>query len=133
MNADQLSRLVHKWEDAKERERAAVEERRIYEDAIVKLLEVPEALDGVRNVDVGDEVTLKITGRLERKVDADAVRAIADELGLEDHVTKLFRWKPEINVAVWKATDSAITAPFNAAVTTKPGRPSFALTTKKEK
>jgi hypothetical protein len=124
--------LVRAWDDAKERERQAVEERRQTEDAIVRLLDVPESLDGVRNVAVDDIVTLKITGRLDRKVDGDKAQALAKEHGLESHLSSLFRWRPEINAAVWKATDASITGPLSAAVTTKPGRPSFALITKKE-
>jgi hypothetical protein len=124
--------LVRAWDDAKERERQAKEERHQIEDVIIKLLAVPESFDGVKNVAVDDIVTLKITLRLERKVDGDKVQEIAREHGVEEHLKSLFRWKPEINVAAWKATDAAITKPLSAAVITKPGRPSFALHTKKE-
>ena len=128
---DDINQLVSMWRECKADEQKAQDLRRVVEDNIVRLLNLPEALDGVRNVE-GAGVTLKITGRLNRKVDGDKAQEIAAEHGLQDHLSKLFRWRPEINLAVWKAADESITKPFAAAVTTEPGRPSFAVVTKKE-
>ena len=49
------------------------------------------------------------------------MQELAAEFGLTEHLASLFRWKPEINMAVWKATDEAITKPLAAAITAKPG------------
>ena len=55
------------------------------------------------------------------------MQELAAEFGLTDHLAKLFRWKPEINMAIWKAADESITKPLAAAITAKPGRPSFKI------
>ena len=69
----------------------------------------------------------EVVGRIDRKVDADKVQELAAEHGLTDHLSTLFRWKPEINMAIWKAADESITKPLAAAITAKPGRPSFTI------
>ena len=122
--------LTNNWMRWKEAERLAVEHRRICEDSIVKLLSIPADLDGVDTQEVGD-FELKISGRIDRKVDADKVQQLAAEAGLETHLSTLLRWKPEINMSAWKNADPSITTPLLGAVTSRPGRPSFAITYKK--
>ena len=119
------------WLAAKEAEREAVEDRRRIEDRIKSLAGVAETLDGTETVDP-DRYTIKIVGRIDRKVDGDKLQELAAEHGLTEHLSSLFRWKPEINMAVWKATDEAITKPLAAAITAKPGRPSFTIIRKEK-
>jgi hypothetical protein len=90
------------------------------------LANIAENLDGTETVEPG-RFEVKIVGRIDRKVDGDKVQELAAEFGLTDHLAKLFRWKPEINMAIWKATDESITKPLAAAITAKPGRPSFKI------
>ena len=71
---------------------------------------------------------VKVIGRIDRKVDADRVQELAAEHGLTDHLASLFRWKPEINMTIWKAADASITTPLLDAITATPGRPSFTIT-----
>lgn len=123
---DDLNELAAMWLAAKEAEREAVEDRRRIEDRIKSLAGVAETLDGTETVDP-DRYTIKIVGRIDRKVDGDKVQELAAEHGLTEHLSSLFRWKPEINMAVWKAADEAITQPLAAAITAKPGRPSFTI------
>ena len=123
---DDLNELAAMWLTAKEAEREAVEERRRIEDRIKSLAGVAETLDGTETVDP-DRYTIKIVGRIDRTVDSDKLQELAAEHGLSEHLSSLFRWKPEINMAVWKATDEAITKPLAAAITAKPGRPSFTI------
>jgi hypothetical protein len=122
-----LDELITVWTQAKESERQATELRRGVEDEIRALLGVADDLEGTSN-----HGPIKITGRIDRKVDADKLQELAAESGLTEHLRSLFRWKPEINQAAWKAADESITRPLLGAITSKPGRPSFALTTKKE-
>ena len=124
--------LLNNWQRWKEAERLAIEQRRFCEDNIAKLLAIPADLDGVSTHEVAG-VEIKITGRIDRKVDGDKIQELAAEAGLQDHLSSLFRWKPEINLAVWKATDPKITTPLLGGITSKPGRPSFAIAAKKEK
>lgn len=127
MNDATLASAIGLWRQAKEDELTAQANRRAYEDMIIKLLGVPETLDGT--VTHG---AVKIIGRIDRKVDGDKVRELAREAGLEDHLQALFRWKPEINKRAWDAAAPAITGPLLGAITSKPGRPSFALVTDKQ-
>ena len=128
---DDLNTLSEMWLAAKEAEREAVEDRRRIEDRIKSLAGVAETLDGTKTVDP-DRYTIKIVGRIDRKVDSDKLQELAAEHGLTEHLSSLFRWKPEINMAVWKATDEAITKPLAAAITAKPGRPSFTIIRKEK-
>ena len=119
------------WLEAKEAERNAVERRRDAEDAMRRLARLADDLDGTENL-VAAGYKIKVTGRIDRKVDSERVQELAAEHGLLDHLSSLFRWKPELNVSAWKSTDPSITAPLAAAITAKPGRPSFSIELTKE-
>lgn len=116
--------LYEQWLKAKESERQAVEARRAIEEEMVEALEVPESLEGTQTHEA-DGYRIKVTGRMNRKVDAEKLQELATEHGVFDHLSQLFRWKPEINAKAWKATSEAITRPLMEAITTQPGRPSF--------
>ena len=122
-NLKELSRqwMVHKTDEEK-----ATSERRKVEDQIVKLLAVAENFEGTETAEP-EGFVVKISGRIDRKVDGEKVQELAAEFGLTDHLAKLFRWKPELNMAIWKATDATITGPLAGAITAKPGRPSFKI------
>ena len=122
-----LSELCETWLQAKQAESMAIETRRKIEDQIVSLIGLPETFEGTENAEA-EGYKIKIVGRMNRKVDADKVQEIAAEHGLTEHLSALFRWKPEMNVSIWKATDSSITEPLLDAITTSPGRPSFSIT-----
>lgn len=119
--------LYQQWIDAKQAEADAQAKRREIEDELVKLLRISEALDGTENREA-EGYKVKIVGRMNRKIDADALQEIANENGLTDHLGSLFRWKPEINASAWKATDTSITNQLLGAITTTPSRPSFSIT-----
>ena len=121
-----MSDLYAQWIAAKERERQAVEERRVIEDALIQELKIAEAFEGTASrEDAGYSV--KITARLNRKVDAEMVQELAAEHGLSEHLGTLFRWTPELNMKAWKSADETITAALAKAITIKPGRPSFSI------
>ena len=121
-----MSDLYAQWIAAKERERQAVEERRVIEDALIQEFKIAEAFEGTASrEDAGYSV--KITARMNRKVDAEMVQELAAEYGLSKHLGTLFRWTPELNMKVWKSTDETITAALAKAITIKPGRPSFQI------
>lgn len=122
-----LSELSRLWLIAKEAEAKGIFDRRVIEDRIKSLAGVSDNLDGTETVTPGG-YTIKIVGRIDRKVDADKIQEIAAENGLTEHLSSLFRWKPEINMAVWRSADESITKLLSAGVTAKPGRPSFSIT-----
>ena len=117
------------WLTAKADEAKAVAERRKIEDDLVKAFNISEDLGGTKNFEDGD-FEIKVTGSIARKVDSDKLQEIAAELGLTEHLSKLFRWKPEINAAAWDSADSSITKPLLDAITSKAGRPTFKIVKK---
>ena len=121
--------IYQQWLNAKAIETAAIKTRRDLEDAMVKSLGIAENLDGTVNVDA-DAYKIKIEGRINRKINADKLQELAAENGLTEHLASLFRWKPEINAAAWKAAKPEITSPLLDAITATPGRPSFTITNK---
>jgi hypothetical protein len=125
-----LSDLSKLWLELKEAERVATERRRDVEDKLMSLIGIPETLEGTENVNLDDGYSIKIVGRMNRKVDTEQLQDIAATHGLTEHLHDLFRWKAEINSAVWKATNEAITKPLMLAITTTPGRPSFTISIK---
>lgn len=121
-----MEQMAAEWLEAKEAERVAIEKRRDLEDAMRKAASIRDDVEGTETLAL-EGFRVKVVGRIDRKVDADKVQELAAEFGLTDHLSKLFRWKPEINMAIWKSTDEAITKPLAAAITAKPGRPSFTI------
>jgi hypothetical protein len=121
-----MKSLAERWLEAKEAERVAVDARRELENEMIELLAIPETLEGTRTADVGG-YTVKIVGRMNRKIDADALQEIARESGLSEYLSTLFRWKPDIIAGAWKSADKTITDALSGAITTEPGRPSFSI------
>ena len=119
--------LYQQWIDAKEAEKAAIDLRRALEDELVAELGIPKTLDGTQNIET-DGYKVKVVGRLDRKVNSDKLQDLAAEHGLTQHLSSLFRWKPEVNATAWKSADPLITAPLQDAITTTNGRPSFTIT-----
>lgn len=113
-----LSDLMQAWLEAKSLEQQAKQARHRLEDAMLQM----EVLDPP------DSLTIKITPRVKYHVNQDKLQQLAEENGLTEHLTALFRWMPELNLAVWMATDKAITEPLLPAIKAEQGRPSFSIT-----
>jgi len=121
--------LYQQWLDAKAAEAEATAERRKLEDMMLIIFMVPSNLDKTANFEAPG-YKVKIEGRINRRINSDKLQEIAAEHGLLAHLECLFRWKPEINAAIWKSTDPAITTPLLDAITSTPGRPSFTIVAK---
>lgn len=121
--------LYQQWLDAKQMEAHAIQARRAVEDQLVKQFKVPEDLDGT-TTEIDGGYKIKIDGRINRKINSDKLQELAIEHGLTEHLSSLFRWKPEIAMTAWKAADKTITTPLLDAITATPGRPSFTITLK---
>jgi len=119
--------LYQRWMDAKKLELAAVAERRELEDLMIKEFAVPKDLDGTVKHDIEGYI-IKMEGRINKKIDADKLQMLAAEAGLSEHLSSLFRWKPEINAKVWNAAAEVVTGPLLGAITSTPGRPTFSIT-----
>jgi hypothetical protein len=119
--------LYEDWIAAKEAESVAMAVRRAIEDELVQELSIDMTDEGTQSRDL-DGYKIKAVVRMNRKIDGDLLQEIAAENGLSHHLGTLFRWKPEMSVKAWKATNENITRPLLAAITTTPGRPSFTIT-----
>jgi hypothetical protein len=121
-----IDQLAAEWLEAKESEKRATAKRREIEDEIINLSSFSSQKDETQKMKTSLHA-VKIVSRIDRKVDSEKVQELAAEHGLTDHLGTLFRWKPEINMAAWNASDQSITRPLAAAITAKPGRPSFSI------
>lgn len=118
--------IYQDWLAAKAEEAEATSRRRKLEDQLVAQFKIPANLDKTANFEA-DGYKVKVEGRINRKINSEKLQEIAVEHGLMAHLECLFRWKPEINAAVWKSTDPSITTPLLDAITSTPGRPSFTI------
>ena len=121
-----MTDLYAEWLHWKLQEEQAQAERRKIEDDIKKLAGIPDNLDGTKTI-AAEGYSVKVTGRINRTIDGDTLQELAAEAGLTAHLGSLFRWKPEINMSVWKNADESITRPLAGAITAEPGRPSFKI------
>ena len=127
--SDTLTDLATEWLEAKAREASATDDRRSIEDRIKALVRLNENIEGTETFEA-DCYVIKAVPRIDRKVNSEKLQELAAEAGLTEHLSSLFRWKPELNVSVWKATDASITGALAPAITAKPGRASFTVTIK---
>jgi len=119
--------LYQRWLDAKKVETKAVADRRELEDEMTLQFALPKNLDGTVKKEL-EGFTVKIEGRINQKIDADKLQVLAAEAGLSEHLSSLFRWKPEINAKAWGAAAEVVTKPLLGAITSTPGRPTFTIT-----
>ncbi len=122
-----MNTLYQRWLDAKKLEAAAVAERRQLEDQMAEEFGLPKDLDGTVKHEI-DGYLIKMEGRINKKIDSDKLQMLAAEAGLSEHLSSLFRWKPEINAKAWGAAADAVTGPLLGAITSTPGRPTFSIT-----
>ena len=119
--------LYQRWLEAKKMESLAVAERRELEDQMIDTFAIPKDLDGTVKHAI-DGYVIKTEGRINKKIDADKLQLLAAEAGLSEHLSSLFRWKPEINAKAWGAAADAVTKPLLGAITSTSGRPTFTIT-----
>ena len=129
-NAD-LENMLNQWDYVKKSEAMIKARRQELEDEISLLLELPDDLDGTENYQVGN-FKVKVTGRLNQKVDIDMISNIAEEENLIQQLNNLFRFKAEINKTSWKMAAAEITGKFLPAITTTPGRPTYSVELKEQ-
>jgi len=119
--------LYQRWLEAKKMETLAVAERRDIEDQMAIHFGIPKDLDGSIKVEENG-FTIRMEGRINKKIDAEKLQVLAAETGLSEHLSSLFRWKPEINAKAWGSAAEAVTLPLLGAITSTPGRPTFTIT-----
>jgi hypothetical protein len=128
----ELHELSQQWIVAKADEQAAQDRRRQIEDTMSAIIKLPEDFEGTKSFDAGS-FRVSTVGRINHKIDSAKLQEVAAEHGLSEHLSTLFRWKPEISAKNWKAADASIITPLLEAITATPGRPSFSISVKKDK
>jgi hypothetical protein len=108
--------LAAEWMEAKAAETAAIERRRQIED---EMTANPSDYPGYK---------VRVTARDNWKIDSEKLQEVAEAAGLTHHLPRLFRWKPEVEMRLWKASDEAITRPLLDAITITPARASYSIT-----
>lgn len=128
---DSPEQLPELWLHAKRLEQHTIGVRHALEDAMVILFPVDEeneeALEGTETNEV-EGFEIKIARKLTRKVDGDKLTELSEEYEIDDEIARLFRFKPELNLAVYRAEGEEMQQLFAPVITTKPGRPSFTIT-----
>jgi len=119
--------LYQRWLEAKKMETLAIAERRDLEDQMAAQFALPKDLDGTIKIEESGYI-IRMEGRINKKIDADKLQVLAAEAGLSEHLSSLFRWKPEINAKAWNAAADAVTQPLLGAITSTAGRPTFTIT-----
>ena len=128
MSRENLTELAYKWQIAKRDEANAIMRRRALEDSMLSLIGIAENAEGTTNAEAPGGYKIKVVARIDRKVDSDMVQELAAQHGLTEHLSSLFRWKPELNKAQWDHCAQNIRDALAGAITAKPGRPSFTIT-----
>ena len=126
-----MTNIYQQWLEAKAAESAARASRLEIEKQICEAHEFDQTYEGVATHEVED-YTVKITGRITRKVDVTQVREIATECGLTGQLENLFRWKCEIDARNWKSAGADTTDVFLPAIESKPGKPAVTVVPKEE-
>ena len=112
------------WVRYKAEEEQAVTRRREIEAMLAA--DIPEQWEGSKTTTEG-RFKVNVMRRFTRKVDGDLLQDIAREKGLMDHLSTLFRWKPEIDAKAWKLADEMVTKELARAIVTTPGKPTFKI------
>jgi len=118
--------LYQRWLEAKKMEALAVTERRQLEDQMAEAFVLPKDLDGTVKREI-DGYVIKIEGRINKKIDSDKLQMLAAEAGISEHLSSLFRWRPELNTLQWKSCSEEIKQLLSGAITSTPGRPTFSI------
>ena len=127
MDSDELRELCFEWADAKEAEREAAIKLKEVEDKLITFLNVDLSIDGSTRVIDGD-VRINVTTRASRTVDDKKLKELAEERDLNEHLSTLFRWNPEVNLKSWRDADEKVTDALSDAIAIAPTRPEIAIT-----
>lgn len=125
--SNDIAALSAAWVEAKEYEQKAIEYRWSLEEQMTAALGIDEAFEGSKTLHEGG-YKIAVKRGLTRKVDGDRLQEIAAEYGLTEHLSTLFRWKPDIDMKAWKTADEGVIRALSGAITTTPGKPAYTIT-----
>lgn len=127
MTEKDMAFLARRWGKLKKLETKLKNERAIIEDTILSNFK----FDGKKSKnDISGPLfpyVITVSNSETVKVDGNLLQELANIHGLENELTRLFRWKPELEKAAWKTAPSDVKEKLLPAISTKKGRPSFKI------
>jgi hypothetical protein len=129
--SDRIEKLSERWLSVKENEESMANVRRDIEDEIRELSGAKDSESGVTDASTKTH-TVKVTTKVNHTVDGDKLQEIANESGLMDRLSDLFRWKPSISKKAWDQADEAVKRKLSGAITSKPGRATIKIERKEQ-
>ncbi len=125
MTEKDMAFLARRWGKLKKLETKLKNERAVIEDTILSNFK----FDGKKSKnDISGPLfpyVITVSNSETVKIDGDLLQELANIHGLENELTRLFRWKPELEKAAWKTAPSDVKEKLSPAISTKTGRPSF--------
>ena len=126
MESTEIISLTIKLYEAQNAEKKAKEHRMELENQMAKAIGMPDSWEGSMTSKVGN-YKVKVSRRMNVKIDADRLNDLARENGLDAQLQTLFRWKPEIAKAAWDEADPGTIKVLSPAIERTPGKASFAV------
>jgi len=121
-----LDILAQQWIDAKAAEAAANAMRKNIEDQLTSLIGIAANMVGTEKATTpGFRIT--VTGKITSSVDNDKLQRIAEDAGIMDELSVLFRWKPEVDKKKWDAAPERVRQILGQAITEKPARLAYKI------
>jgi hypothetical protein len=121
-----INEIVANLYIAKQQEQAAKERRVMFEAELAKAIALPDEWEGTKTKAVG-EFKVKLTRRMNYKIDANKLREQARVYNILPMLDKLFSWKPEVVRTEWKEADEKTRLAFAPAMEVTPGKASFTV------
>lgn len=126
MESTEIISLTIKLYEAQNAEKKAKEHRMELENQMAKAIGMPDSWEGSMTNKVGN-YKIKVSRRMNVKIDADRLNDLARENGLDAQLRTLFRWKPEIAKAAWDEAAPETIKALSPAIERTPGKASFAV------
>ena len=125
MNGNGYGYLAKRWRKLKMLEAKIQDARRAVEDTMLANFPTDKRSFTLTLFDYPKKYSISYSSPETVKVEGDLLQELANIHGLENELTRLFRWKPELEKAAWKTAPSYVKEKLSPAISTKTGRPSF--------
>jgi hypothetical protein len=127
MNGNGYEYLAKRWQKLKRLEDKIQDARRTVEDTMLANFPTGKRSLTFTLFDYPKKYHISYSLPETVKVNGDLLQELANIHGVENELTRLFRWKPELEKAAWKTAPSDVKEKLSPAISTKIGRPSFKI------
>jgi len=132
-----LVQLIKEWDDLKAQVEAVAKPLIDKERALRQLVAdamFDEPHEGTNYVDLESEWRLKLTYKLDRKIDEAMLATVKEQLAsMNVSIDKIVKWKPEVVLKAYRELTAEQMNVFDQAVVIKPGTPALEMVPPKEK